>query len=92
MNFTNIVAFFTFYLAFMVTCIVLNNQENYIWFDIIRDETTEWGLGAITDVVAVPVSSPSQMPECPTGYDQKLGMFLGTLGKCVRKSGLVTVS
>ena len=69
MNFTNVVCFFTFYLAFMVTCIVLNNQTNFVWFDIIRDETTEWGLGAITDIVAVPITSENQTLKCPTGHD-----------------------
>jgi hypothetical protein len=59
---TNCLCFFTFYLAFMVTCIVLNRQENYLWYGIIQDETSEWGEGAITDFIAVPLTSPSNIP------------------------------
>jgi|LauGreDrversion4_2_1035121.scaffolds.fasta_scaffold637314_1 hypothetical protein len=54
----------------MVTSIVLNKQENYVWFDIIRDETSEWSLGAITDVIALPVSNNSAVTLCPAGYEQ----------------------
>ena len=58
----NFLLFITLYLAFMVTCIVLYRQENYMWYGIIQDETSEWGQGAITDFIAVPLTTPQNIP------------------------------
>ncbi len=84
--FTNICCFFTLYLAFMVTCIVLYKQQDYVWFDIISDETGEWGVGAVTNVTAVNSTSA----QCPADFERLNGLFLGTLGKCSRNSGFQT--
>jgi hypothetical protein len=51
---TNILCFFTLYLGFMVTSIVLYNQDNYVWYGIIQDETSEWSQGSIVDLIAMP--------------------------------------
>ncbi len=44
---TNIVCTLTFYLAFMIVSIRLFNQDNFIYINIIKDETSEWSKGAI---------------------------------------------
>jgi hypothetical protein len=49
----NCFTLFTFNLAFMVICIVLQKQQSYQYTGAIKDETNEWSLGAIVDIKTV---------------------------------------
>jgi hypothetical protein len=65
----NCFTLFTFNLAFMVICIVLQKQQSYQYTGAIKDETNEWSLGAIVDIKTVNATY-DQLPAnvCGEGY------------------------
>ena len=79
--FTNLLCLLTLYLAFMIVCIILNKTDRSNYYEIIKDETSEWSKGAIVDFITVPKNL-----SCPLGYEQESGLFYGTRGYCIVKS------
>jgi hypothetical protein len=65
----NCFTLFTFNLAFMVICILLQKQQSYQYTGAIKDETNEWSLGAIVDIKTVNATY-DQLPAnvCGEGY------------------------
>jgi hypothetical protein len=65
----NCFTLFTFNLAFMVICLVLQKQQSYQYTGAIKDETNEWSLGAIVDIKTVNATY-DQLPAnvCGEGY------------------------
>jgi hypothetical protein len=78
----------TFNLAFMVICIVLRKQHGENFMGTIKDETSEWNLGAIVDIKAVNAKYDNITSNvCGDGYELQPSTFLGTKSYCIYPGG-----
>ena len=72
----------------MIICIVLRKQQGENFMGTIKDETSEWNLGAIVDIKAVNATYDNITSNvCGDGYELQSSTFLGIKSYCLYSSG-----